>query len=527
MATESTHFNNWPNAAGFQVEAEQREPVELKVTGKFPSAAAGTLLRTGPSSYKAGKMRLSHWFDGFTQVYRFQLIEQPDGSCKVMFNSRRQVDAQLEKARQTGRLEGFTFGQKRDPCVGFFGKLKAMFEPGTDGLPNELNIGVTIRPSTRGADGELEARTDSATSKILDSETLEPIGLSDQTKLHPDLVGPLSCAHAQLDPANGDSYNYNLHLGLVATYRVFRTSAQTGETDIIATFTGVPKYVHSFMLTENYVVLCLWTAQYTSLKLLWERNLLDAINPFDPKVKAQWFVIDRKGGRGLVKQFESPAMFCFHTINAFEQTQGNGSTGIIADLIEYPTLDVLHKLYYDNLVSNSAGAKAWAGTTRGDQSRPRIARYHLSNISNAQSWNAAKDKAVVTERVVYIDGNAIGELPTMHPDFKTKQHRYVYGICDRGLSSFSDGIAKTDMQTQQTTYWSRDKHTPGEAIFVVDPRRPDHEDGGWLLSCVLDGELGTSYLLCLDAATMTEVARAEGDASWGIGFHGTHVPGRL
>lgn len=67
-----------------------------------------------------------------------------------------------------------------------------------------------------------------------------------------------------------------------------------------------------------------------------------------------------------------------------------------------------------------------------------------------------------------------------------------------------------------------DKHTPGEAIFVPDPDR-NEEDGGFLLSVILDGEKGTSYLLCLDAENMQEVGRAEVGVAVGFGFHGCHV----
>lgn len=50
------------------------------------------------------------------------------------------------------------------------------------------------------------------------------------------------------------------------------------------------------------------------------------------------------------------------------------------------------------------------------------------------------------------------------------------------------------------------------------------EDDGVLLSVVLDGDRGKSYLLCLDARDMTEVGRAEVDGVVGFGFHGEHVP---
>jgi torulene dioxygenase len=58
---------------------------------------------------------------------------------------------------------------------------------------------------------------------------------------------------------------------------------------------------------------------------------------------------------------------------------------------------------------------------------------------------------------------------------------------------------------------------------VRDPNG-EGEDAGYLLSVILDGDRGTSYLLCLDAGSMREVGRAECGVAVGMGFHGKHVP---
>lgn len=377
---------------------------------------------------------------------------------------------------------------------------------------------------------QLETRTDSAQLKYVDAKTLEPIGVSDQSKLHSELTGPLSSAHAQYDPVTGHCYNYNLAFGRFATYKVFCTDPATGETNVLATITGAdvpPSYVHSFFLTENYVVLCIWTAHFASMGLatLWERNLLEAISQFDENAQTHWFVVDRTSGTGMVKRFTSKAMFCFHTINAFEEKQADGSIDVLADLMEYPSLDILHRLYYDNLVSNSDGAHSYKinGSGHLESTQPGMARYRLSGVESRDSQSANATPSTEAMRVMYLPSPRAGDLPTINPAYHTKPYRYFYGLCDRGLSSFMDGITKTDLQTGETRYWSTNKHTPGEAIFVHDPDRKTKEDGGWLLSCILNGETGTSYLLCLDAETFKEVARAESDVAWGIGFHGTHA----
>lgn len=43
---------------------------------------------------------------------------------------------------------------------------------------------------------------------------------------------------------------------------------------------------------------------------------------------------------------------------------------------------------------------------------------------------------------------------------------------------------------------------------------------------VLDGYKGKSYLLCLDAKDLTEIARAEVDTVVSFGFHGKYVAER-
>lgn len=85
-----------------------------------------------------------------------------------------------------------------------------------------------------------------------------------------------------------------------------------------------------------------------------------------------------------------------------------------------------------------------------------------------------------------------------------------------------DGILKYDTQTGAHILWQTHAQTPGEAIFIPDPKSED-EDGGVLLSIVLDGIKGKSYLLVLDARTLEEVGRAEVNGVVGFGFHGKFV----
>jgi torulene dioxygenase len=475
--------------------------------------------------------------DGFSHIHRFQMIPDGKGSCKVLYNSRRQVDRLLDEIKRTGKMELITFGQKRDPCVSFFGKLKSVFESGRSTDPYFNNIGVTISENPSGLppkSNTVIVKTDNAYMKEIDRETLEPIGIANQKKLHPDLKGPLSCAHAQYDHETGDMFNFNIDLGPSITYRVFKSSLATGKTEILATIsdkTIPPAYIHSFCLTQDYVILAIFCSHIAGngAKVLWERNMLEAILPLDPKSKVKWLVVDRKHGKGLVASFDGPPMFCFHTINAYQEPSSDDkSVDIYCDLIEYKSTDVLHRLYYENLISTGPGVSKYISEEGRAKINMDFVRYRLGKVptGTAVPKSPKKGPPGVAEVVFELAGPKIGELPTINPSFSTKKARYVYTIIDRGIVSWVDGIAKTDLETKETVYWSEKKHTPGEPIFVADDTR-EGEDAGYLLSVILDGEKGTSYLLCLDAQTMKEVGRAECEVPVGFGFHGNHIRPKL
>ncbi|KAL4796801.1 carotenoid oxygenase [Aspergillus venezuelensis] len=566
------HFNNWPNAQGFDGNHEEKEPVGLSVTGHIPAYAAGVLYRTGPGRYKVdtekgNTFQVAHWFDGFSQTHRFQLVpsnaEGSESRMRVLYNSRFSTDELIEHARTNGSLAGnFCFGghkspEERDPCKALYQKVQTTYKP-LEGGPSSKNVGVTLSvnfpgllPSEQettsrpaGPIKTLHAKTDNFNLKEIHSETLEPISFCDQTVLHPDLNGRLSASHAETDPETGDVYNYNLSFGRTTTYRVFRVSAATGETSILASFPGIPSYMHSFFLTKNHVVICVWNAHISPQDLA-KGSYVGALKEFDGSLPAKWYVVDRRHGNGLVATYESPAFFCFHAINAWEETSPDNPsrTDIVAECITYKNIDVIKKLYYEYLPSNSPAAYPGSETkNHGGKTQSQITRFRLPGIPTASSpkiLNAGaagsssqettpeptpptvsqSKQAVLTSTSC---ASISPELPTQNPLYHTSPHRYTYAVVDRGYSTFFDGIMKFDSVTSETKIWSAHAQSPGEAIFVPDPNGKE-EDDGVLLSVVLDGFSGNSYLLVLDAKSMEEIGRASVKGVVAFGFHGVHV----
>lgn len=303
--------------------------------------------------------------------------------------------------QKNGARDIITFGQRADPCIGLFGKFMSTWVVAHTRRESKKaeNIGVTVQldvpgPASVAQSGEVPHKTvwlgtDCHLLRQVDGHSLEPIGFARQDDLHPDLDGELSCAHVQRCPMTGDYINVNIKAGLPATYKIFRVSATTGETEILATISrfDLPMaYIHSFFLSEHFVVLRVPSSHISldGISILWKRNILDAIKPFDQSKKNKWFVIDRLWGRGVVAEFETEAAFFFHTINCFDKMyldtkDGVDKWSISCDTIEYPNMNILRGLYYDVVLNQNGKAKAaWGTDKQAREMLPRLKRWKFT-----------------------------------------------------------------------------------------------------------------------------------------------------
>lgn len=405
------------------------------------NAAASYRVRTDAGHDAA----FDHWFDAFAQTHRFHIVS-PE---RVIYNSRHTSDALIARIRRSGRIpDGFSFAQRRDPCLSLFRKFLSVFFPqrppsGGGSKPGAANVGVTVFPDLPGlptppsgallpstaaaaaaaGDGSrpprtLHALTDASVLQALDPRTLEPLGLARQTALHPDLRGQCSCAHAQTDPETGDVYNYNLELGPAPTYRVFCVSRATGATAVLATIRDAPAaYLHSFFLTPRYLVLCVFSAHFAlgGLPLLYHRNVLDALDDVAADRPALWYVVDRRGGRGVLRHYSSAPFFAFHTVNAWEERGG-----IVAELPAFAGIDILNKFYMHNLLGRGAEAARWL-----QRGRPRFCRFWLAGVDRANTPGTAAAAPVGEAVKVWEAHEDVSfELPTVNPLYRTRPTRY-------------------------------------------------------------------------------------------------------
>jgi carotenoid cleavage dioxygenase-like enzyme len=112
------------------------------------------------------------------------------------------------------------------------------------------------------------------------------------------------------------------------------------------------------------------------------------------------------------------------------------------------------------------------------------------------------------------------ELPRI--DYGRRNTRdYAYAYFTGAETGWIDRLVKVDVRDGTRSEWHDDGCHPGEPVFVRKPGE-DAEDGGVVLSVVLDTNAGRSFLLVLDAGSFEEVARAEAPHHIPFGFHGQY-----
>jgi carotenoid cleavage dioxygenase-like enzyme len=125
------------------------------------------------------------------------------------------------------------------------------------------------------------------------------------------------------------------------------------------------------------------------------------------------------------------------------------------------------------------------------------------------------------------------ELPRINYErHNSKDYQFAYGVgfhqqhADdlnrRSSDDWMDQLVKVDVRTGVARTWFEDGCYPGEPVFVSGPGATG-EDEGIVLSVVLDGKQGYSFLLVLDAVSFTERARAQVPHHIPFGFYGLYT----
>jgi beta,beta-carotene 9',10'-dioxygenase len=466
---------------GFATLEHETTIDELQLSGEMPSWLEGSLLRTGPAKFEVGDIategggvRMRHWFDGLAMLHRFTIA---DG--RVSYGNRFLESRTYRAAREQGKIVYGEFAT--DPCRSLFKRVQTLFSSG-GALTDNANINVA-RLGER-----FVAMTETPLPVQFDPQTLQRAGV------HPFKVpGQLTTAHPHLDRTSGAMLNYAAKLGPRSSYRFFSidgaaTGEKTAKPRILASVpVREPAYMHSFGLTERWFVLAEFPFVVNPLAVALSGRPYIENYRWKPERGTRFTLVDRTTGKATAG-FETDACFGFHHVNAFED-----GDEVVVDVCTVADASIVEDLYLERLRSGHPIAQ------------PQLTRFRLK----------LSDRSVARERI----GAEGIELPRInYRRCNERPYQYTWGN-DLGASGWFEKIVKLDVNSGAALSFCERDCYPGEPVFVPRPQA-EHEDDGVLLSVVLDARAGASFLLVLDAADLSELARAQAPHHIPFSFHG-------
>src|SRR4051812_608865 len=233
-----------PAAAGFADLNEEVALDSIPVRGELPQWMRGSLVRVTPSKFDTGAEQIRHWFDGLAMLHRFGFA-----GGRVSYANRFLRSESYDRAERGERIgQGFA----TDPCRAIFKRVQSFFSPH---FVDNANVNL-MRLGER-----YVAMTETPLPVEFDAATLETLGRAGKAP------GQITTAHPHHDRERSEAVNYAAQLGPRSTYRVYATNV-SGERRIVAKVpVREPAYMHSFAMTERFVVLAEYPLVVNPLKL--------------------------------------------------------------------------------------------------------------------------------------------------------------------------------------------------------------------------------------------------------------------
>lgn len=463
-------------------------------SGEVPAWLNGSVIRNGPGQFSYGVRNVTHAFDGSAKLQRWAF-----SGGRVTFQTAFVRSSVREESVRTDKFAPQLLFDRLDPCFTVFGKLASLFSPSDNYNVNVFPVG----------DGRAIVTSDVTKSIVFDTATLRTVGHTNYSDslVAKDIV--LGSAHPLEYEAGGSRYvvNQAVRMNLVgpnnSTVMVFRVGTGAGSfgaprREVFGTVAlPITPYIHSFAITEQYLVLVAWPVSFETLKLLELNPLVDIFTWFSG-ANATVHVFDLHStdpGAAPVRSFAVPAFFAFHHINAFEDAAGN----VVFDLAAYDDTMCFQGPFAFGVVDVLTNPE-----TRYRGPTPYVRRYTLDMSAGGAASFAVAHLVDAAGNEWHID------MPRINEERRGKKYCYAYGL---HLSLPRWSIVKADMcaapsgsgPAPSAVVWTQQNHYPTEPIFVPRPGATA-EDDGVVLSNVLDGEARVTYMLVLNATTMETLA---------------------
>jgi carotenoid cleavage dioxygenase-like enzyme len=455
----------------------------LPVEGEVPQWLSGTLLRNGPAKFTHKNNWVSNWFDGLAMVHAFTC---QNGTVSYANKFLRTTD--YAAVRTTGSMSYGGFLQ--DPCSHLFKNLFSLFVPHEQHNSELHNANINIVKLS----DHFVALTETPLPVEFDAHTLATLGVLPYADSLPQ-ADIHDTAHPHYDPVAQEHIAFMTTFGLTSFHKVYRMKHGSAAREIIAQVpVQEPSYMHSFSITERYAILAALPLVSPALPLglvLRQRAFIHNFT-WKPEQGTTFIILDRINNK-LVAQIKGEPFFAFHTVNAFEH-----DTKISMDIVVYRDNSVINDAHFDLLLHPQSSSRASGMLTR----------FTLDLAAHTVSSEQLFDKPLELPRINY-------EANSRH------DYRYVYAYGYDHCAYVPTKLYKIDIKTGTSLTWQEPGCYPGEPVFVATPGCTA-DDGGIVMSIVLDVNKKRSFLLLLDATTFKQKARVYVPHHIPFGIHGAY-----
>ncbi|CAI0409007.1 unnamed protein product [Linum tenue] len=474
---------------------QERWEGELAVQGQIPLWLSGTYLRNGPGLWHLGDYNFRHLFDGYATLVKLHFR---DG--RLVFGHRQIESEAYKAATKNNKLcyREFSEVPRTDSFLSYIGDLANLLSGAS--LTDNANTGVV-----KLGDGRVVCLTETQKGSIVvDPDTLDTLGKFEYTD---SLGGLIHSAH----PIVTESEFLTLLPDLIRPgYLVVRMEPGTNERKVVGRVDcrggPAPGWVHSFPVTEHYVVVPEMPLRYCAGNLLKAEPTPLYKFEWHPESSAYMHVMCKASGK-IVASVEVPLFVTFHFINAYEEKDEDGRvTDVIVDCCEHQAdTTILEKLRLQNL-------RSFTGVDVLPDARVGRFRIPLDGSPNGE-LDAALDP----------DEHGRGmDMCSINPAFLGKKYRYAYACGAERPCNFPNTLTKIDLMDKKAKNWHDEGTIPSEPFFVARPGATE-EDDGVVISMVSEAD-GGGYAVLLDGSTFEEIARARFPYGLPYGLHGAWVP---
>ncbi|KAK8602507.1 hypothetical protein V6N13_057864 [Hibiscus sabdariffa] len=474
---------------------QERWEGELLVQGEIPLWLEGTYLRNGPGLWHIEDYNFRHLFDGYVTLVKLRF---ENGR---LIAGHRQVESEAYKAAKKNRkicFREFSEVPKYENFMAYIGDIAKLFFGAS--LTDNANTGIV-----KLGNGRVVCLTETQKgSLVIDPDSLETLGRFEYS----DSLGWLiQSAH----PIVTDVEFLTLLPDLVKPgYMVVRMEPGTNERKVIGRVAcrggPAPGWVHSFPLTEHYVVVPEMPLRYCAQNFL--RDEPTPLYKFEwyPQSKAFLHVMCKASGK-VAASVEVPLFMTFHFINAYEEEDEDGTvTSIVVDCCEHNAdTSLLDKLRLQNLRSFN-----------GKDVLPdaRVGRFKIPLDGSPYGK---------LEAALNPDEHGRGmDMCCINPSFLGKKYRYAYACGAQRPCHFPNTLTKLDFVDKRAKNWYDEGTVPSEPFFVARPGATEEDDG--VVISLISEKNGGGYALVLDGSTFQEIARAKLPYGLPYGLHGCWVP---